>query len=120
MKRLTVIPDVLPCRPCPHSSVCCSWGTELSVEEARVLEAMHPNTVLQDVWGDMRTRVVNGRCVFRSDDGCSIHETEYYPSMCRGFPWRNALTNGPYEDDLTICPEMASTLIALQETGEKP
>ena len=29
----------------------------------------------------------------------------YYPAVCRGFPWTDAETGGPYEYDRTICPE---------------
>jgi Fe-S-cluster containining protein len=49
--------------------------------------------------------VTKGRCVFFADGGCAIHDQPYYPSVCRGFPWIDAETGGPYQYDQTICPE---------------
>jgi hypothetical protein len=37
-----------------------------------------------------------------------IHGEAYYPAVCRGFPWTDAETGGPYEFDRTICPEFLS------------
>ena len=56
-------------------------------------------------WGEWRTRVRGGRCVFLRDNVCTIHAESYYPAVCRGFPWTDAETGGPYEYDRTICPE---------------
>jgi hypothetical protein len=36
---------------------------------------------------------------------CSIYDKPYYPAVCRGFPFVDAETGGPYEYDRTICPE---------------
>jgi hypothetical protein len=43
--------------------------------------------------------------VFLRDNVCTIHARPYYPAVCRGFPWIDAETGGPYEFDRTICPE---------------
>ena len=32
----------------------------------------------------------------------------FYPAVCRGFPWTDAETGGPYEYDQTICPEFVA------------
>ena len=56
-------------------------------------------------WGEWRTRVKGGRCVFLRENVCTIHSQPYYPAVCRGFPWTDAETGGPYEYDRTICPE---------------
>ncbi len=56
-------------------------------------------------WGEWRTRVKGGRCVFLRDNVCTIHAESHYPAVCRGFPWTDAETGGPYEYDRTICPE---------------
>ncbi len=55
---------------------------------------------------ELRTRVVDGRCVFLGESGCSIHDKPYYPKVCRGFPWRFAESDEPYGYDLDICPEL--------------
>ena len=56
----------LPCFPCPHNSVCCRWGTYLSVEEASVLLAEFGKDFVY--WNtddeEWRTQVKNGRCAF--------------------------------------------------------
>jgi len=62
-------------------------------------------------WGEWRTRVKDGRCVFLQQNVCTIHDDPHYPAVCRGFPWTDAETGGPYEFDQTICPEF----IALPE-----
>jgi hypothetical protein len=46
-----------------------------------------------------------GRCVFLTNNVCSIYNKPYYPAVCRGFPWIDAETGGPYEFDREICPE---------------
>jgi hypothetical protein len=56
--------------------------------------------------GDLRTRVVGGKCVFSSSNGCLLHETPEYPTVCRGFPWTNEKGEAPYVGDLHICPEL--------------
>ena len=56
-------------------------------------------------WGEWRTRVRGGRCVFLRGNACAIHTEPFYPAVCRGFPWIDAETGGPYEYDRTICPE---------------
>jgi hypothetical protein len=56
------------------------------------------------------------RCVLYRDGGCSIHSAEYYPAVCRGFPWTDPATGGPYEYDTTICGSIAENpeLIVLE------
>jgi hypothetical protein len=74
--------------------------------EARaIIERQGAGTVYLTRWGEWRTRVKGGRCVFYQNGGCRIHQESYYPAVCRGFPWRDADTGGPYEFDRTICPE---------------
>lgn len=96
----------LPCYPCPHQSICCSWGATVSEEEAQAIAADHgEGKVYETRWGELRTRIKGGRCIFFVDQGCSIHDKSYYPEVCRGFPWHDAETGGPYQFDRTICPE---------------
>ncbi|HET8650588.1 MAG TPA: YkgJ family cysteine cluster protein [Gemmatimonadales bacterium] len=96
----------LPCYPCPHASACCAHGATVSDEEAAAITAAEGSgLVYQTRWGEWRTRVKNRRCVFLRDNTCSIHAQPYYPAVCRGFPWTDAETGGPYEYDRTICPE---------------
>jgi len=56
-------------------------------------------------WGEWRTRVRGGRCAVLVEHSCSLHDQPFYPAVCRGFPWIDAETGGPYEFDRTICPE---------------
>jgi hypothetical protein len=49
--------------------------------------------------------VKNGRCVFMKDGGMH-HPRADYPAVCRGFPWTDAETGGPYESDQKICPAL--------------
>lgn len=96
----------LPCWPCPHQSACCSYGSTLSEEEAALVAKHHgPELIYRTRWGEWRTRVKKGRCVFLDGNGCRIHAKPYYPAVCRGFPWTDAETGGPYEYDQSICPE---------------
>jgi hypothetical protein len=96
----------LPCFPCPHAASCCAYGSTLSEEEAKAIEANHgPGLVYLTRWGEYRTRVKKGRCALFKDGGCSIHAQSYYPAVCRGFPWIDAETGGPYEYDVEICGE---------------
>ena len=39
------------------------------------------------------------------ENSCELHAEPYYPLVCRGFPWIDSETGGPYEFDRTICPE---------------
>ena len=96
----------LPCFPCPHHSACCTYGTTVSPTEAKAIIADHgEGKVYLNRWGEWRTRVKEGKCVFVVDNGCSIHNQPYYPVVCRGFPWTDAETGGPYEFEQEICPE---------------
>jgi len=96
----------LPCWPCPHASACCAYGSTLSEDEAQQVIRHHGTDVLfKTRWGEWRTRVRKGRCVFFVDNACRIHGQPYYPAVCRGFPWTDAETGGPYEYDQSICPE---------------
>ena len=103
--RMRELPS-LPCFPCPHSSSCCAYGVTLSEEEAVAISNIHGGaTVYRTRWGEWRTRVRGGRCILLKDNVCTIHAQPYYPAVCRGFPWTDAETGGPYEYDQTICPE---------------
>lgn len=96
----------LPCFPCPHQAACCAYGATVSEEEGRAIAAdFGDGKVYRTRWGEWRTRVKGGRCVFFVGGGCEIHARPYYPAVCRGFPWTDAETGGPYEFDRTICPE---------------
>ena len=96
----------LPCFPCPHGSACCAFGTTLTDEEAEaIIVEFGEETVYETRWGEWRTRVRSGRCVFLDQHGCSIHDRAFYPTVCRCFPWTDAENGGPYEFDQTICPE---------------
>ncbi|MGE0442069.1 MAG: YkgJ family cysteine cluster protein [Gemmatimonadales bacterium] len=96
----------LPCFPCPHNAACCAYGSTVTEVEAHAIEAKYgPGKVYRSRWGEWRTRIRNGRCIFFVDGGCEIHAEPFYPAVCRGFPWRDAEHGGPYEFDRTICPE---------------
>lgn len=96
----------LPCYPCPHHASCCAYGTTLSDDEAAQVAREHgADRIYRTRWGEWRTRVRKGRCVFYLNGGCSIHGKPYYPAVCAGFPWTDAETGGPYEWDRTICGE---------------
>jgi hypothetical protein len=96
----------LPCYPCPHDSACCAYGTTLSDAEAAAIRARHgEDRIYQARWGEWRTRVRGGRCAFLVKNGCELHDQPFYPLVCRGFPWTDSETGGPYEFDRTICPE---------------
>jgi hypothetical protein len=116
---MTELP-VLPCYPCPHQSICCSWGTTLSDEEAEAIgKARGAHTRYLTRWGEWRTRVRGGRCIFLGNNVCTIHGESFYPAVCRGFPWTDAETGGPYEYDQTICPEFVQRP-ALTSMGKPP
>ncbi|MFN7145859.1 MAG: hypothetical protein ACK4YP_18935, partial [Myxococcota bacterium] len=73
----------LPCFPCPHRSICCSWGSSLTDEEARHIRDNHGEAAVVRGEDEWRTAVVDGRCVFRAEHGCGIHDAAYYPAICR-------------------------------------
>lgn len=113
----------LPCYPCPHQSACCGWGTTVSDEEAEAITRHHgEGYVYLTRWGEWRTRVRQRRCIFLRDNACSIHAEPYYPAVCRGFPWTDAETGGPYEFDRTICPEILARpeLVQLDRAPAEP
>lgn len=107
MMTITVALPVLPCYPCPHQSACCSYGTTLSEAEAQVIGRDYGwHLIYRTRWGEWRTRVKHRKCVFLKGNACSIYDREHYPAVCRGFPWTDAETGGPYQFDRTICPEL--------------
>ena len=96
----------LPCFPCPHHSACCAFGATVTDAEAEAIIADRgEGFVYQTRWGEWRTRVRGGRCVFLQQNQCVVHGMPYYPHVCRTFPWTDAEHGGPYEFDQTICPE---------------
>jgi hypothetical protein len=102
-------PRPLPCFPCPHGSACCNYGTTLSESEAAVIGRDYGQHLIYRLRsGEGRTRVRRGKCVFLEDNACRLHDAEHYPAVCRGFPWTDAETGGPYQFDQTICPELRS------------
>jgi len=107
MSTLFKLPVTLPCHPCPHSAVCCGYGTALTLHEALSITAEFGDaaTVWDAVLEEHRTRVVDGYCSMRAPDGaCRIYAKPYYPAVCRLFPWED-VDGGPYKYDLSICPE---------------
>lgn len=99
----------LPCHPCPHLSVCCRWGTELTDEEGEALiQEFGEGHVFWSVDDQrFRTQTRSGRCVFYREGGCSIHGHEHYPTMCADFPWRDSREpEAPRALDAELCPEM--------------
>lgn len=111
----------LPCFPCPHASSCCAYGATVDEREAAAIEAnLGPGLVYQTRWGELRTRVRNRRCVLHRDGGCVIHDKDYYPTTCRGFPWTDD-TGSRYEYDISICGafEASPELVALQRAIPK-
>jgi len=106
----------LPCYPCPYNASCCAYGTTVSEEEGAAIAANHgPDVVYRTRWGELRTRVRGRRCVLLHDGACTIHDKEYYPRQCRGFPWTDG-AGAPYEYDVTICGALAaeSELVEIQ------
>ena len=96
----------LPCYPCPHASACCAYGATLSDSEVETIRAKYGDgKIYRTRWGEWRTRVSKGRCVFLADNACTIYDQPFYPAVCRGFPFIDAETGGPYEFDRQICPE---------------
>ena len=72
----------LPCYPCPHLSACCAYGVTLSDAEAAAITREHgAGTVYRTRWGEWRTRVRGGRCVFLRENVCTIHSRPYYPAV---------------------------------------
>src|SRR5512147_205202 len=70
---------MLPCYPCPHHAACCSYGTTLTEAEA-IEREQGPGLVYRSRWGEWRTRVRKGRCVFLFNDSCAIYNKPYYPA----------------------------------------
>lgn len=96
----------LPCFPCPHQSACCAHGATLAESEAAAITARYgSDRIYLTRWREWRTRVRGGRCTFLVGNSCELHAEPYYPLVCRGFPWTDSETGGPYEFDRTICPE---------------
>lgn len=110
MKLPIVAAKPLPCFPCPHNSACCAYGVDLVGSEAAQIAAKYGEHVLTtDEDGTPRTKVdpSTEHCVFWRDNACTLHDTPFYPSTCRGFPLTNAEGSAPYEYDVSICPELA-------------
>lgn len=105
---LPVIPATLPCSPCPHKNLCCSYGTALYGDEPAEIRKHHgeASVIWDEEEQELRTAVIDGKCIFLVDEKCSIHEAPYYPKVCRGFPWTLADTGEPYPYTLEICPEI--------------
>lgn len=101
------LPMVLPCFPCPHKGVCCSYGTALSNDEAFAIYKAEGRSSV--VWNIMdktwRTTIVDNKCIFLKEGLCSIHDKEYYPKVCKLFPYED-VDGGPYKYELSICPEL--------------
>ena len=96
----------LPCYPCPHKSVCCSWGTDLTFEEAIIIKSIFGSKAVTKENGEYRTSIVDGKCFFLDDNKCSIHNEQYYPYVCKGFPKTDGILGGEYKYQIDICPEI--------------
>ena len=97
----------LPCYPCPHLSSCCAYGATLSPREAKAIaRRFGKDRIYLTRWGEWRTRVKNKRCVFLSDNSCTLHSSDVYPGTCRGFPWTLADGTTPYPYPKNICGEI--------------
>lgn len=108
MTKLPLLPQTLPCVPCPHDAKCCSYGTSLTaVEVGMLIEEFGVGVVRYDEEGrEWRTVVEGSRCIFQQGDGrCRIHDHPAYPVTCRLFPWAD-VDGGPYQGELSICPEL--------------
>ena len=98
--------SALPCYPCPHLSSCCAYGVTLSDDEAAEIARAHGDGVVYRTrWGEWRTQVRGRRCLFLCPPIRTIPAESHSPAACRGFPWTDAETGGPYEYDRSICPE---------------
>lgn len=107
--RKISLPDSLPCSGCPHGSVCCKWGTYLSFEEGRALHAEFGEKYifLDSDRNEYRTQTWNGRCVFFENGGCKIHNHQFYPHVCKKFPWKDGRDSSlPHAYDAELCPEV--------------
>ena len=100
------LPAKLPCFPCPHDAICCSWGTGLYEDEATAERYGEGALRWSDEEVGWRTSIVDGRCFFWRH-GCSIDEMPFYPRVCRGFPWLHGNGGDEYPGDLSVCPELA-------------
>jgi hypothetical protein len=99
----------LPCFPCPHHSACCAFGTTVTAAEAAGLSTEYgEDKVYRTRWGEWRTRVRGGRCVFLVENACTIHQDPHFPAVCHAFPWIDAETGGAYQFDQAICPEFVT------------
>lgn len=98
----------LPCNACPHAGACCVEGADLTPEEAAVLKAKHGDHVVTCEGGDYRTAYNNLGCVFKVGGLCSIHGEDYYPAVCRAYPWTDGILGGPYQGDRQECPEFVT------------
>jgi hypothetical protein len=107
--KLPILPSKLPCFPCPHNSNCCSWGSSLTGDEDAIIAEIYgiDSIMWDEEENGWRTAVVNGKCFFLSDSGsCKIHAEEYYPQVCKLFPYES-VEGGPYKYDLEdVCPEL--------------
>ena len=121
--KLHVIPDNLPCYPCPYESRCCSRGTTVTETEARELtRTFGPDTVvpLTDTeaqhreWGDVgdyvyATKVKDGRCILLLDNRCMAYHHPHYPKTCAVYPWKDTVDSTlPQAWDALLCPEVLS------------
>jgi len=100
----------LPCSACPHQGACCTYGASLTPAEETAIRAHHGADAIEmtgDPTDPVRTRVLNGACVFLQDGQCRIHAEPYYPRTCAGFPWVDEVGD-PYVHDKTICPEFTA------------
>ena len=97
----------LPCYPCPHLSSCCAYGVTLSDDEAAAITrgARRRGRSTGRAGANGARGCAAAAACFSSENVCTIHAEPYYPAVCRGFPWTDAETGGPYEYDRTICPE---------------
>lgn len=125
MRKLPLlIPDNLPCDPCPHHSPCCKYGAMLLPSEADHLSSRFGKHTVVFQTGSLRkdhwditeaipsgenvwyTAVVNGYCVFLRDNQCQLHNSPDYPLRCLFYPQEDYFHGGGHPPDATLCPEV--------------
>ncbi len=76
-------------------------------ERARIVQRFgEASCVWDEAEQEHRTAIADGQCFFLRDNACVLHDADFYPRMCRHFPERNLAGDGPYEHDVSICPEL--------------
>lgn len=110
--------QTLQCFPCDSNSSCCLYGASLTITESEAIRSAHGESHLVFVDGEFRTAVTDSGCVFLGDNCCRIHGQEYYPEICRRFPY-TTYNDEPYSGALSICPNLVTANLQLKLEGER-